>query len=64
MWFTQMMGYVHKEIVNPFITVQKDWENSRVNPIPWVRNTVGQHTSQKKISGAPPPNPKAGGTSV
>ena len=93
MWFTQTMGYIHKEIASPFITVQKDegiqpaakplhflltlsrslshnhrdclqchnaihshvtmlsfireiqWENSRVNPIPWVRNTVGQHTS-------------------
>ena len=82
------MGYVHKEISNPFITVQKDegiqlaakplhflftlsqslfqykiiqihscvtmlsfiaeipWENTMVNPIPWVRKTVGQHTSQ------------------
>ena len=24
MWFTQTMGYVHKEIASPFITVQKD----------------------------------------
>ena len=24
MWFTQTMGYVHKEIVSPFITIQKD----------------------------------------
>ena len=24
MWFTQVMGYVHKEIASPFITVQKD----------------------------------------
>ena len=23
-WFTQTMGYVHTEIANPFITVQKD----------------------------------------
>ena len=23
-WFTQMMGYIHKEISSPFITVQKD----------------------------------------
>ena len=23
-WFTQTMGYVHKEIASPFITVQKD----------------------------------------
>ena len=40
------------------------WENSKVNPIPWVRNTVGEHTSQKKFLGAPPPNPKVGGMSV
>ena len=33
------------------------WENSRVNPIPWVRNTVGRHTSQIFFSRAPPPNP-------
>ena len=39
------------------------WENTTVNP-PWVHITVGQHTSQKKFSGAPPPNPKAGGMSV
>ena len=105
MWFTQAMGYVHKEIASPFIIVQKyegiqpatiplhflftlsqslfqyntipylvvlmlsfigeiQWENSRVNPIPWVRKTIGQHTSQKNFSGAPPPNPKAGGMSV
>ena len=24
MWFTQTMGYVHIEIANPFITMQKD----------------------------------------
>ena len=24
MWFTQTMGYVHKQISSPFITVQKD----------------------------------------
>ena len=24
MWFTQTMGYVHKEIASPFIKVQKD----------------------------------------
>ena len=24
MWFTQTMGYIHKEISSPFITVQKD----------------------------------------
>ena len=100
------MGYVHKEIARPFITVQKDegirpatkplhflftlsqslfqyntipyivaftmlsfigeiqWENSRVNLIPWVRKTVGQHTSQKNFSGVPPPKPKVGGMSV
>ena len=23
-WFTQMMGYIHKEIASPFIIVQKD----------------------------------------
>ena len=23
MWFTQTMGYVHKEIASPFITVRK-----------------------------------------
>ena len=33
------------------------WENSRVNPIPWVRKTVGQHTSEKNFSGALPLNP-------
>ena len=95
MWFTQMMGYVHKEISSPFITVHKDeriqpaakllhflfmlsqslpqrlftiqnntihsivtmlsfiaeipWENTTVNPIPWVHKTVGQQTSQKKF---------------
>ena len=89
MWFTQTMGYIQKEIANPFITVQKDegihpaakpvhflftlsqslfqyktipyivmspmlsfigeipWENTMVNPIPWVRKTVGQHTSPR-----------------
>ena len=92
-WFPQMMGYVHKEISNPFITVQKDegiqlaaislhflfmlsqslshnhrdylqyntiqypylavlqcfyfigeipWENTTVNPIPWVHKTIGE----------------------
>ena len=40
------------------------WENPRVNPIPWVCKTVGQHTSQKKFSGAPPPNPKVGGMTI
>ena len=40
------------------------WENSRVNPIPWVCNTVRQHTSQKHFLGAPSSNPKAGGMSV
>ena len=35
------------------------WENTMVNPIPWVRKTVDQHIP-KKI----PPNPKAGGMSV
>ena len=24
MWFTQTMGYVHKQIASPFITIQKD----------------------------------------
>ena len=86
-----MIGYVHKEISNSFITVQKDegihlaakplhflftlsqslfqyntiqyntihsrvtmfsfigeipWENTTVNPIPWVCKIVGQQTSQ------------------
>ena len=114
-WFTQTMGYIHTEIANPIITVQKDegiqptaiplhflfmlsqsltesqrlftmlqynkkpytdvlqlfsfigeipWENTTINPIPWVHKTIGQHTSQKKFSGAPPLNPKAGGMSV
>ena len=40
------------------------WENTTASPIPWVRKTVGQHTSQKNFSGAPPLNPKAGGMSV
>ena len=78
-----MMGYIHKEISNPFIKVQKDegdttcsktaalplhaltvslliqnntthsrvtmlsfigeipWENTTVNPLPWVRKHLG-----------------------
>ena len=24
MWFTQTMGYIHKEIASPFMTVHKD----------------------------------------
>ena len=40
------------------------WENSRVNPIPWIRKTVGQHISPKKFSVAPPPNPKVGGMTI
>ena len=37
------------------------WKNSRVNPIPWVYNTVGQHTSQKKNSrGIRPQTPRQG----
>ena len=41
------------------------WENTTVNPIPWVHKTVCQHKYQKKIlGGAPPLNPKAGGMSV
>ena len=44
------------------------WENSRVNPIPWVCKTVGQHISQKKFFGAhwpsgPPPRSPRGGLS-
>ena len=34
------------------------WENTTINPIPWVRETIGQQTSQKHLSGASPPNPK------
>ena len=34
------------------------WENSRVNLIPWVHKTVGHNISQKIFMGGPPPNPQ------
>ena len=100
-WFTQTMSYVHTEIANPFIIVQKDegiqpaaiplhflftlshnqrdclqcyntiqyhtqsyynafllqgkyhGKNTMVNPIPWVRKTFGQQTSQKNFPRTP-----------
>ena len=36
------------------------WENTTVNPIPWVRKIVGQQTYQNILLGATPPNPKVG----
>ena len=34
MWFTQTMGYIHKEIASPFITVQEDeWIQPTTKPL-------------------------------
>ena len=45
-WFTQTMCYVHKEIANPFITVQKDEEIQPVEKMLHFLFTLLQSLSQ------------------
>ena len=58
----QFYNAIHSPVTMlSFIREKIPWENTMVNLIPWVRIIVGQHTSQKKFSGAPPPNPRFSG---
>ena len=45
-WFTQTMGYIHKEISSPFITVQKDEEIQPVEKMLHFLFTLLQSLSQ------------------
>ena len=47
-----MISFIGEEIL---------WENTTVKPIMWVHKAVGQQTSPKNFSGAPPPNPHLSG---
>ena len=46
----QCYNIIHNHFIMFYFIGKIPWENTMVNPIPWVCKTVDQRTSQKKIS--------------
>ena len=43
--FTIQNNTIHNRVTMIYFIEEIPWENTTVNPTPWVRKTVGQHTS-------------------
>ena len=58
--FTIQNNTIHSHVTMLSFIGEIPWENTTVNPIPWVHITVGQHTSPKNSQGLHPRTPKKG----